>query len=104
MAHKCSLCSLEFKNGISNYCDLFKLKTCLILFLIKADQFKQHLEGKKHKKLESIRQEREKLAQRSLFVSNLKKDIFQKHLEEHFAQYGKISKVVIDHDKVIFFF
>jgi RNA recognition motif-containing protein len=64
------------------------------------DQFKQHLEGKKHKKIESIKHERERSAQCSVFVSNLKKDTFQKHLEENFNQFGKISKVVIDQEKV----
>ena len=69
-------------------------------FFFIDDQFKQHLEGNKHKKIESIKHERERSAQCSVFVSNLKKDTFQKHLEEHFNQFGKISKVVIDQEKV----
>lgn len=47
-----------------------------------------------------MREEREKSTSRSIFVSGLKKDIFIKHLEEHFQQYGKILKVIIDKDKV----
>jgi len=62
----------------------------------KDDQFKQHLDGKKHRKLETIREERQKSAQRSLFVSNLKPDTFIKQLEDHFAQFGPINKIVID--------
>jgi RNA recognition motif-containing protein len=78
MSQKCALCNLEFGN---------------------ADQYKQHLEGKRHKKLESIRDERESSARRSLFVSNLRKDTFIKQLEEHFVQFGTIAKVVIDREK-----
>lgn len=78
MSHKCILCSLEFKND---------------------EQYKQHLEGKKHKKIESIKQDREKNANRSLFVSGLKKDTFIKHLEDHFLQFGKINKIIIDQEK-----
>lgn len=59
------------------------------------------MNGKKHKKLESLKEEREKSARRSLFVSNLKKDdTFVKHIETHFEQFGKISKTVIDSKKV----
>ena len=68
----------------------------IVVFKLKDDQFKQHLEGKKHKKLETIREERQRSAQRSLFVSNLKPDTFVKHLEEHFAQFGSINKIVFD--------
>lgn len=75
---KCALCNLEFSNG---------------------EQLQQHLEGKRHKKVESIREERENSAKRSLFVSNLKKDTFIKQLEEHFLQFGKISKIVTDQEK-----
>ncbi|CAF1021580.1 unnamed protein product [Brachionus calyciflorus] len=78
MTLTCSLCKLEFTN---------------------EDQLKQHLEGKRHKKLETIRDERENSARRSIFVSNLKKDTFIKQLEEHFSHYGKISKIVTDNEK-----
>ena len=64
------------------------------------EQFKQHQEGKKHKKLESIKLDREKTASRSLFVSGLKKGTFLKSLEEHFEKFGKITKIVIDQEKV----
>jgi RNA recognition motif-containing protein len=78
MSQKCALCNLEFGN---------------------VDQFKQHLEGKRHKKLEAIREERESSARRSLFVSNLRKDTFIKQLEDHFVQFGKIVKIVTDQEK-----
>ncbi len=66
----------------------------------KENELKQHLEGKKHKKLESIKLDREKKAECTLFVSGLKKDTFVKYLEEHFSKFGKINKIVIDQEKV----
>jgi RNA recognition motif-containing protein len=69
-------------------------------FLLIEAEFKQHLEGRKHKKLESVRDEREKSALRSIFVTGLKKDIFVKNLEEYFQKYGKILKIVVDKEKV----
>ena len=58
------------------------------------------MSGKKHKKFESLKEEREKSARRSLFVSNLKKDTFVKQIEAHFEQFGKVLKIVIDQKKV----
>lgn len=69
------------------------------LYFTHNDQLKQHLEGKRHKKLESIRTEREQKAWRSLFVSGIKKDTDVKQLEQHFSQFGTISKLVPDSDK-----
>ncbi len=74
----CNLCNFDFTN---------------------QDQYKQHVDGKRHKKLEQIRLDREQSAKRSLFVSNMKKDTFVKQLEDHFAKYGKISKIVTDNEK-----
>lgn len=58
------------------------------------------MEGKRHKKIESIKEERENSAKRSLFVSGLKKDTFIKQLEDHFIKFGKINKIVTDNEKV----
>jgi hypothetical protein len=58
------------------------------------------VEGKKHKSIEAIKNDREKNANRSIFVSGLKRDIFLKHLEEHFLQFGKINKIIQDQEKV----
>ena len=58
--------------------------------------------GKKHKRLESIKDEREKSSLKSIFVSGLKKDFFIKNIEEHFQKYGKITKIIIDKEKVMF--
>jgi RNA recognition motif-containing protein len=63
-------------------------------------QLQEHLNGKRHKKIESIKQEREKSAKRSLFVSGLRKDTCIKQLDDHFIRFGKINKIVIDQDKV----
>ena len=79
---------------------ILKLKIIYIFWKFSEAQFKQHLEGKKHKKLESVKEEREKAAIRSVFVSGLKRNIFIKHLEEHFEQFGKVNKVIIDKEKV----
>ncbi len=67
---------------------------------LKGLQLKQHLEGKKHKNIEAIKNEREKNAGRSIFVSGIKRDIFLKHLEDHFLQFGKINKIIQDQEKV----
>ena len=63
-------------------------------------QLKQHLEGKKHKNIETIKNDREKNANRSIFISGIKKGIFLKHLEEHFLQFGRINKIIQDQEKV----
>jgi RNA recognition motif-containing protein len=68
---------------------------------LKDSQLKQHVEGKRHKKFESLKEEREKSAKRSLFISGLRKDTFVKQLEEHFIQFGKINKVIVDQEKVM---
>ena len=82
MAQKCDLCNLEFKT---------------------SEQLKEHVDGKRHKKIESIKEDREKKALRCIFVSGLKKDTFVKQLEQHFSQFGQISKVVTDTEKVRMF-
>jgi len=66
----------------------------------KEEQLKQHIEGKRHKKMESIKEERENCASRSIFVSGIKKDTFVKQIEEYFAQFGKINKIIQDQEKV----
>lgn len=70
------------------------------LYFLSDDQLNEHLNGKRHKKFESLREERLNSAKRSVFVSNLNKHTFVKHLEEHFVQFGKLVKVVNDHQKV----
>jgi RNA recognition motif-containing protein len=82
----------KFKNNNS-----MTKKSCIFQ---KDLQLKQHIEGKRHKKFESLKEEREKSAKRSLFVSGLRKDTFVKQLEEHFIQFGKINKVIVDQEKV----
>ena len=65
---------------------------------------KQHVEGKRHKKMESIKEERENSAVRSIFVSGIKKETFVKQIEEHFAKFGKINKIIQDQEKVHYLF
>ena len=97
MPFKCDLCNLSLSNGI-----LFirKIKSLSKFKNLKETQFKQHLEGKKHKKVESVKEERAKSALKSVFVSGLKRSHFVKHLEEYFEQFGKVNKVIIDKEKV----
>ena len=82
IAQKCDLCNLEFKN---------------------SEQLKEHMDGKRHKKLESIKEDRAKKALRCIFVSGLRKDTFIKQLEQHFSQFGQISKVITDQEKASVF-
>ena len=50
--------------------------------------------------MESIKEERENCASRSIFVSGIKKDTFVKQIEEYFAKFGKINKIIQDQEKV----
>ena len=59
-----------------------------------------HVNGKKHRHLVNLKVTREEQAEKSVFVGNLQKTTSELELTDYFSQYGPLSKVVIDKQKV----
>lgn len=70
-------------------------------FTILSDQcVSDHVKGKKHRHLVNLKVTREEQAEKSVFVGNLQKTTSELELMDYFSQYGPISKVVMDKQKV----
>ncbi|NXO50628.1 STPAP polymerase, partial [Aramus guarauna] len=59
----------------------------------------EHLRGKKHQRLRSLRAERRSQEQRSLFVSGFARGTSGEELAEYFGAYGDVAAVVMDKEK-----
>ncbi|XP_075597613.1 speckle targeted PIP5K1A-regulated poly(A) polymerase [Balearica regulorum gibbericeps] len=59
----------------------------------------EHLRGKKHRRLRSLRAERRAQEQRSLFVSGFARGTSGEELAEYFGAYGDVAAVVMDKEK-----
>ncbi|NXS50932.1 STPAP polymerase, partial [Balaeniceps rex] len=60
----------------------------------------EHLRGKKHRRLRSLRAERRAQEQRSLFVSGFARGTSGAELAEYFGAFGDVAAVVMDKEKV----
>lgn len=60
----------------------------------------EHLRGKKHRRLRSLRAERRAQEQRSLFVTGFARGTSGEELTEYFRAYGDVATVVMDKEKV----
>lgn len=60
----------------------------------------EHLRGKKHRRLRSLRAERRAQEQRSLFVSGFARGTSDTELAEYFGAFGEVAAVVMDKEKV----
>lgn len=60
----------------------------------------EHLRGKKHQRLQSLRAERRAQEQRSLFVSGFARGTAAEELAAYFGAFGEVVAVVMDKEKV----
>ncbi|XP_006000217.1 speckle targeted PIP5K1A-regulated poly(A) polymerase isoform X1 [Latimeria chalumnae] len=61
-----------------------------------------HIKGKKHQKLLSVRTNRKSQEERSVFVSGFKRGTSDLEITGHFQRYGSVSSVIMDKNKGVY--
>ena len=60
-----------------------------------------HNNGKKHQRLIKVREERKSSTERSIYVRGFEnKTTLESDLNEYFTQFGKVSSIFVDKEKV----
>ncbi|CAM2116974.1 speckle targeted PIP5K1A-regulated poly(A) polymerase isoform X1 [Caretta caretta] len=77
---------------------------CRLCHVTAANQpsLQDHLQGKKHQRLESLRAKRQDQELRSVFVSGFHKGTSASELSEYFQAFGDVASVVMDKDKGVY--
>ncbi|XP_048368543.1 speckle targeted PIP5K1A-regulated poly(A) polymerase isoform X2 [Sphaerodactylus townsendi] len=79
----------------------FRCRLCHVTVANKPS-LDDHLRGKKHQRLESLRSVRQAQELRSVFVSGFSKGTPASELSDYFQAYGEVINVVMDKDKGVY--